>query len=728
LPRSIRAVLQLYLLLISGTSLADGQPSAYASPLDSQAWEIHFEAWIERMLVVDEMAAAADHTPPPHIAGPLRIADELVAGRVLHLGERVALPEGVEPQLAAAGVRGKALEAARKYAGGDAEAAMELLESDELTGDAGAVRLLVQLRDREKTDLRPSQYLDLIDEYRYALSLSGTSEVAPQTRIRIAQLYLEIGFWTEAAAELRPFLDPPFPAPLSQQATITFAEASYLMGDLKSVLATIEALDPATLDASALRWATRRRADSLFLQGEYAAALQFYEELVKLASGSGELEVSIPLRMAFARIQLGDLEVARTPLLQVLDRTEGEPQWLAGLLLARVHRRSRALDEMVAVANQTFATAQNTAVRALAGVYSLEGQRLAGLKIPHLTEGLDDAVRKRTESPEVALLSYLVALLPSHDVNPAETRDVLATLTQKLPDGNVRKLIEAEVSRRLHTLLVHAYREQRRVGPTILASLEEEIEPDQIEENGLLMAIHALRGAESWDACARWAHSLRKREVRPIRRGLGAWRELQCQRVGEAGQPEPEQLVRVADGGEAGPFALAIAAAAAEQHVRLGLLDEAVTTYQRGLASFVEPRILGPVLLRLGELQAQLGRHTLATRRIVRGLALTDSAATAADPLRKSGIVTLAHLAEQQRRTQRLKSTIQQERKRVESWWTSAYDYLGYRIGAGPQPSGTDVFARASRELREVEELESRIRALGLEPFTSKLEKKEGVE
>jgi hypothetical protein len=411
-----------------------------------------------------------------------------------------------------------------------------------------------------------------------------------------------------------------------------------------------------------------------------------------------------------------------------MDRTEGEPRWLAGLLLARINRRSRALDEMVDAANETFAGASRGAQRSLAGVYSLEGQRLAGLKIPHMIEGLAEEVRKRTKSPEVALLSYVVALLPTHDVSAAGTRDVLAALAQDLPDGNVRKLIEAEVSRRLHTLLVQAYREQQPVEPAILASLESEIEPDQIEENGLLMAIHALREAKRWEACARWAHSLRKREVRPIRRGLGAWREIQCQRAAGTEAPPPERLLRVADGGEAGPFALAIASTAAEQQVRAGLLEDAVTTYQSGLASFVEPRILGPVLLRLGELQAELGRHTLATRRIVRGLALTDSAATAADPLRKSAIVTLAHLAEQQRRTRRLKTTIREERERVESWWTSAYDYLGYRLGAAPQPRGNDVFARAAQELRDVEELESRIRALDLEPFTSKLETGEGTE
>jgi len=97
-------------------------------------------------------------------------------------------------------------------------------------------------------------------------------------------------------------------------------------------------------------------------------------------------------------------------------------------------------------------------------------------------------------------------------------------------------------------------------------------------------------------------------------------------------------------------------------------------------------------------------------RRLVRGLTITDSAETAADPFRKAGMVALAYVAAHSDKKARYEALARRERSRVDPWWTSAYDYLGYRIGAGPVPQGDDPFANAAREMIEAEKMAARLR------------------
>ena len=114
--------------------------------------------------------------------------------------------------------------------------------------------------------------------------------------------------------------------------------------------------------------------------------------------------------------------------------------------------------------------------------------------------------------------------------------------------------------------------------------------------------------------------------------------------------------------------------------------------------------------LRLGEIEAALGRDALATRHLVRGLALTDSAATAADPLRKTGIVVLADVTHRRNRPRRLVAMLEEELRYVDPWWDAAYRYLGYRAGNGDPPTGDNPFAQAVKTLKRIEKVEARIR------------------
>ena len=55
----------------------------------------------------------------------------------------------------------------------------------------------------------------------------------------------------------------------------------------------------------------------------------------------------------------------------------------------------------------------------------------------------------------------------------------------------------------------------------------------------------------------RWAHTLRQRETRPLRRGLAVWRRASCLGIPERDEATARALVAQADGGETGSFALA---------------------------------------------------------------------------------------------------------------------------------------------------------------------------
>ena len=701
--------------------------AAQSGPSDPVVWRARFEAWVEAVLIEEQLEEAAGELPRRDPEAALRVLDELIRRRVAKLGDGLALPPETVPALMARDLTGKGLVAARAYARGRTDAALSLLGGPELLGDPAAAHLKAQVMDEATQGQRSFFRLATIHQYRFALSLSRTLPQAPRARVRIGQILLELGFLPEAIASIRPLLDPPLPEPHATAMKVTFAEATYRSGHVAKTVASIESLDLERLSPDGQQWATLRRGDSLFRLERYADAAQVYLSVGSEGGIPALVDGARHLRLAFSLIQSGDPRRATLALRRLLlpgSRIEQDQVALAGLLLARAHREDGDLAAMATAAGRVASRFPRSREAALAGVTLLESQRLGKVEIRRVPSEVADLVRFKTRIEEFGLLAYESALIPEPGELPAERRAKLAKLLESLRGGPVRALVHDNLAIELLQSLGEIARGEAEVNGFLLDDIEGHLIPQQLDENGLLLAIEAFSLGGRSESCAKWAAILNSREVRPIRRGIGAWREVRCGGI----RPRPEErastLLVLAESGRAGPFALALAALAAERTLEDGDLQRAVNTYSRALETFAEPRILGPALLRLGELEAELERDGLAMRHIVRGLVLTDSATTAADPLRKTGIVALAKVAKRQNRTKRLASVLRREGAQVGSWWKSAYHYLGFRVGVGRAPKGDDLFALAAIEFKQIEGIESGLKKIVAEREAELAEKK----
>jgi tetratricopeptide (TPR) repeat protein len=266
----------------------------------------------------------------------------------------------------------------------------------------------------------------------------------------------------------------------------------------------------------------------------------------------------------------------------------------------------------------------------------------------------------------------------------------------------VRTLAREELGQRIAVSLGAELLAGRLPDDATLDVLRRVVRPHQLDEDVLLLGVEAFWRRGDADSCRHWAAELGQREVRPIRRGVAAWRMVRCEPAGGADPRETQRLLAIADGGEAGPFSLAIASLAAEAQAAAGERARAIEVYERAVESLAEPRLLGPALVRLGELLEQDGRPALALPRLSRGLALLD-ARDPAEPFRKVAIVALARASAPSGRSDALRVALAQEVPRAQDWWADAYRYLGQRVGAAPPPEGDGVFARAARELGRAE-------------------------
>ena len=142
--------------------------------------------------------------------------------------------------------------------------------------------------------------------------------------------------------------------------------------------------------------------------------------------------------------------------------------------------------------------------------------------------------------------------------------------------------------------------------------------------------------------------------------------------------------------------------------------EKSLRAYERALQAVAEPTLLGPVLLRSGELNVALGMSKLGIQRLLRGLALTDSDRMVHDPFRKAGMVALAHATNPPdlKRKREVSGLFKQERKRAETWWDPALGYMSFRAGWAVKPRGEDVFSQAAREFSANADLEARVRKL----------------
>jgi len=683
-----------------------------ASPkavVDSQAWQERFQAWVETALVQDQVQEASANLPEFDRSKILRVLDELVMKRIESRRDDPRPPSEVVPPVQAENLEGLSLEAAEQYARGDLEGALRLLEDPALERDAGAAHLRAQLFDEHTRGAHPSKRLESIRLYRYAISIASDSPTALRARLREGQIFLELGFIPEAESTLRRLLDTPPTTAHGLSVHISFAEATYLNGQSRQAIDTIVKLDRAALSPETRLWAVQRTADALFQLKRFSAASFAYRKAVEEVP-DGDVDPLLRLRFATALLQSGKIGQAQTELRLILS-FDPPPRLgaLAGLVLARTAREEASYPEASEVAARVLEVLPRSPEAALAVVEVLEAERLAGNGDLNLPEAAFELVDPDAATPEFGLLAYRVASVPGPNGTDKQVRGWLGHLLKTLPDGAVRELAYEDLSGRFLTHLDQVLNGEVKPDSAILDEAEKFMRPTIADENALLVGLETFYQLGRWKTCMRWGAALYKREVRPIRRGLGAWREFRCRLAKEPDLVTARRLLQVADGGTSGPFSLALASMAAEELVRRGQLPKAARVYERSIASVAEPRLLGPSLLRLGELQLSLGEHKLGLRRVVRGLSLTDDAAT--DPLRTAGLVALGRTLPGMKGTESREAAklLWRERKRAEDWWKPAYGYLGFRAGIGSAPEGQDLFSRAASQLKAAKRLENRI-------------------
>ncbi len=679
--------------------------------VDSQAWQGRFEAWVETTLVEEQLEEAARNLPEFDRATTLRVLDELVMKRLESKRDAPWQLAEAMPHVRAQGLEGASLAAAQHYARGALDEALRLVEDPELEADAGAVHLRAQLLDEHTRSSHPSKRLETIGAYRYALSLAPDSPMARRARLRVGQIFLGLGFIPEAAAALRGLLDSPPTTRLGLAAHVSFAEASYLHRDAKTAIDTIVKLDPQALSPEGRRWAVQRMADSLFQLERFPAAIAAYRKAIQEAGE--EVDPMVRLRLAAALLQTRKVSEAETQLrVMLLGDTPPQLAALGGLLLARAAREAESFQQASERGSEVLHVLPHSPEAALAAVEVLEAERLAGNGELNLPEAAFELLDLRATTPEFGLLAYRVASVPGPHGTEKNVRRWLGNLSKTLPEGAVRELAHEDLAGRLQAHLKEVYEETSKPDLSVLDEVEKFMRPMIVDENALLVGLETFYRLERWKSCMRWGRALYKREVRPIRRGLGAWRESQCRLVKEPELVSARRLLDVADSGKAGPFSLALASLAGEGLVRRGELPKAVRVYERALESVAEPRLLGPGLMRLGELQLSLGDLKLGMRRIVRGLSLTDDAEIATDPFRKAALIALVRALPNTKGagSSQAAKLLRREHKRAEDWWKPAYAYLRFRAGVGSAPEGEDLFSRAASQLRRAERLEARIK------------------
>lgn len=718
--------------LICASALTWATPARAAGApveaVDSQAWQARFEAWVEAALVSEQLDEAARNLSAFDPETTLRVLNELVMKRVETLRDSLPLPTEVVPQLEARGLEGPSLTAARHYARGELDAALRVVGDPALESDAQAAHLHAQLLDEHTRLSHSLDRIRTIAAYRYALSLSRNSPQAERARLRVGQILLELRFIPEATAALRGLLDARPSTPRGMAAHISFAEAAYLDDEPQVAIETIMKLDFPGLTPEARRWAIRRTADGLFQLRRFPAASLAYRKIIHETMEQQIVDPFVRLRLAAALIETGRASDAQ-PELRIMVSPEVPKRLaaLASLLLARTARETESFEEASRVAHEVLQILPRSPEAALGAVEVLEAQRLAGngeLELPEAARELLDPV---ATTPEFGLLAYRVASVPGPNGSEVKVRGWLGNLLNTLPEGAVRELTHDDLAQRLQAHLKGVYEGTEKPDPAILEDVEKHLRPSLTDENALLVGLEAFYRSGRWSSCMRWGRSLYKREVRPIRRGLGAWREVQCKQAQEPELVSAQRLLDAADSGKSGPFALALTALAAEQMVQRDQLPKAVRVYERAVEAVAEPRLLGPSLLRLGELQLALGELNLGMRRLLHGLSLMDQDETVTDPFRKAGIVALGRALTHTKKTRSSQAArlLKRERGRAEPWWRPAYAYLGFRAGVGPAPEGNDLFSRAASQIKQADHLESRIKKLVGESQRSALKGKE---
>ncbi len=701
---SLRACIALALLGGAFNAFAGDEPEF--APVDSVAWQARFEDWVETHLLREQMVEAAGTLPEVDPNAALAILEELEREHVHAWRESPALPSDALPRLLARGADGRALESVRAYAKGNTGLALDLLRFPKDHERGMLLHLRAQMLDEQTREFHPIFRLASIDAYREAIRSDPNAPQSARARLRIGQIYLEIGFLVEARAQLSTLQDPLPPRPFGVPARVSFAEVSYLVDDPNTASAVLLGLDPNQLSPEMRYWHAVRLADASFARRDYASAAAGYSALAE----AGAVDPLPGIRHAFALSMSGRRAAGRSALESVIADDLPKPlAALGGLLLARAQRENRALEEAVKVASAVPAILPDSDTAALAALEAMESQRLLGRKHLALPEGAGDLIAAGATTPARGLLAYRVAAAPNPGDEGLDAVRRLGSLLATLPTTRIQLVAQNDLTQRLSTELAVYVRDGAVPDAEVLDTAERFLRPQRISENALLLAVEGLAAADRRGTCVRWARTLAARERRPLRRGLAAWREVRCLGLRDGDRAAAHRLMIHADSGSAGPFALALAALAAESQLRLGDPQRAVRTYERALQAFTEPSLLGPVVLRLGEIEVVTKHFKLARARLTSGLALTDAAALATDPFRKAGILALAELSAQTGDYEQLRALLRVERKRVDPWWDSAYAYLLNKVGDKTEPEPESSFALVLDELEEIDRMNRRV-------------------
>lgn len=682
---------------------------------DSSVWQARFERYVETELVQTEVARAAESLPVLDPQAFARILDQIQRDRMSALEERAFLPPVARIPIIADGITDAALEAARAYAAGRSEEALALLRAPELATDAPAQHLRAQILDELTTGSHPLYRLATIDLYRQAMRLEGAPQQRLRARLRIGELYLEIRFLLEATESLRELaMDPTVPEPFASAARAAFAEASYLRHEPTQAIETLARLDLASLDEESLAWAQRRHADSLAMRHRWTEAIELYRRVIGDPRDAASVEPLLATRLAFALCETGRADEAVAMLEPVLAREDLERpiQGVATLVLARAYRELGRYKEAAIRAARVPRILPRSRVAAIAAVEAIESDHLAGTGSLSLPPGAAQMVTIAPTAAEFGLLSYRIGILPAPGDTRASVGHRLGALSVTLPLGPVRRLAHDDLTARLAQGLAHAATSNDAPEGLLLDDAQGYLRPEQVEENVLLLAVESFSRAGRLPACARWARALASREKRPVRQGIGSWRQVTCMREMGSDREKPERVLALADGETAGPFALGLAALAAEEWVRRGDLSRAITTYERAQQTLAEPRLVGPVLLRQGELEAVAGDRGLARLHLLRGLTQTQEGPLAHDPLRKLGLVALRRLTRGGEGKTITGDALALARPPMDPWWAEALAYLEQDPQAPFALEGEGIFARSAATMTALDRLIADLRAI----------------
>jgi tetratricopeptide (TPR) repeat protein len=612
--------------------------------------------------------------------------------------------------MVARGARGAALEAARAWSKGERQHALAILRAPDLMNDAQAVHLRAQLLDELSTGLLPLYRLGVVRLYREALLLDRDSPAAGRARVRSAQILLELGLVPEARAELAPHLDA-LSGSDSVAGLVTLAEITYRGGDPTRAIELMARLDLQALPLEMRAWELERRADSFFALRRFSEALDLYAARFDLAAAPAP-DPRAAARFAFALLLHGRGPEALARLASALEHAPlAEPplEALLRLVQARALRETAAYSEAVRAAAAVPPLWPGSEVAALGAVEALESARLSGSEALALPPGTAEMVQPTSAIPALALLSYRVASRPAPGDGPRSSIDRIGRVLVGVRPGPLQLLAQEDLTHRLSPELERWALGKAAPDPGLLDVVENYLRPHLMGESELLLAVESLSRDARRSTCVRWSQILQQRERRPLRRGVAAWRRAQCLGAPRGDGNTAQRLLADADSGESGPFALALAALAAENELRAGRAQAAIDGYARALTALAEPRLVGPVLLRSGELQVDLGRPSLALRDLLRGMAQTERLER--DPLRKAGLLALLRLARASHGAQGLPELLEREARHADEWWGPAWAYFARSQGLRMDtPAGDAPFARAARELDAIDALAGRVR------------------